>query len=355
MKSLGSFLKYSRKQKGLTQDQVAERLHIVTPVLSKWENDKGMPSLAMLCKLCNVLEISLEDCVAAEKTEFSDLPPEEFDAVKLGNTLKELRNKNCWSQSEVGKKLFVTSQTVSKWESGGVTSLDTLTQLAEAFNVSPTELLSGVGRQRRTGEKFKKKHKAILKYCAVLLAAVLVILLCGWSIASAVHSSKPNEQITTPPEQSGGDGEVPVGQQPPVAVSYFVPVYGEVYRTHNQFYYNVTMNNYCAHEGVDITAENGAEVYAVTDGTISIAYGDVLDSTVIELTAANGLKIIYMGAEPIQTLTDGQTVKAGECIAKISRPHPFEYKEGEHLHLEMYNGEEKLDPLLYLPEMEISE
>ena len=66
MKNFGIFLKYARKQRNLTQEQVAEKLNIVTPVLSKWENDKAIPPLDMLCKLCNILTVTIEECIAAE-------------------------------------------------------------------------------------------------------------------------------------------------------------------------------------------------------------------------------------------------------------------------------------------------
>ena len=84
MKSLGNFLRYARKRSGLTQEQIAERLNIVTPVLSKWENDKAVPPLDLLCKLCNILNISIEECINAElSNEKRVLPPENYQPEKL--------------------------------------------------------------------------------------------------------------------------------------------------------------------------------------------------------------------------------------------------------------------------------
>ena len=154
MNSFGTFLRYVRKQRDLTQEQVAERLNIVTSVLSKWENDRAVPSLDMLCKLCNVLNVSIEECRSSELTDGERLlPPENYDPIKLGETIKDLRIKNDWSQAGVGKRLFVTSQTVSKWESGGISSLEILANLAELFGLTTTELLSGLERVRVLPEK----------------------------------------------------------------------------------------------------------------------------------------------------------------------------------------------------------
>ena len=44
-KRIGQRIKECRERIGLTQEQLAEKLNIVPPVLSKWENDKGIPSL----------------------------------------------------------------------------------------------------------------------------------------------------------------------------------------------------------------------------------------------------------------------------------------------------------------------
>ena len=142
MESFGAFIRYVRKSKGLTQEQVAEKLNIVSPVLSKWENDKGMPSLDMLCKLCHIYDISIEECIAAQKLDGKpELPPKDFDAERLGENIKSLRLKNNWSQADVGKQLFVTSQTVGKWEAGKLASAETLVELAKLYGVSTAQLL----------------------------------------------------------------------------------------------------------------------------------------------------------------------------------------------------------------------
>lgn len=61
MESLGEFIKYVRRERGLTQDDIAHKLSVVTPVVSRWENDKSVPDLANLSKLCTVLSISIDE------------------------------------------------------------------------------------------------------------------------------------------------------------------------------------------------------------------------------------------------------------------------------------------------------
>lgn len=208
MKGIGEFLKYIRKQRELTQEQVAERLNVATPVLSKWENGKAVPPLDMLCGLCNVLNVSVEECIAAEVFDGERvLPPENYDAVKLGCTLKELRIKNGLSQAEVGKKIFVTSQTVSKWEGGGVSSLEILCKLAELFGVTPTQLLTGLGRvpavtenniaANRTGKtkRFTATVIAVIFAAIVFLGAVAGLI--AWLVIKNKNDVTPPAHVHT--------------------------------------------------------------------------------------------------------------------------------------------------------------
>ncbi|MBR4237787.1 helix-turn-helix domain-containing protein [bacterium] len=65
-------------------------------------------------------------------------------ARKIGDRIKELRNKKELTQAELADKLGFTSQTVSNWESGiREPDIDSLTQLASLFNVSLDYLLLG--------------------------------------------------------------------------------------------------------------------------------------------------------------------------------------------------------------------
>lgn len=203
MQSFGEFLKYVRRERGLTQDEVADKLMVVTPVVSKWENDKSIPDMINVSKLCNIYSVSVEQL---NKRELKDgarvLPPENYDSVKLGKFLKKLRIKNGLSQSDVGEKLFVTGQTVSKWENGGVTTLDVLNQLAEMYSISPDKLLSGAGSENESiavngGFKMINKLKTAVISLSVALG-VAVVLLGGFllSTMSTLSSVQAELQAT---------------------------------------------------------------------------------------------------------------------------------------------------------------
>lgn len=66
-----------------------------------------------------------------------------LQAKQLKNRLRALRLQKDWTQSELAEKLFVTPQTISKWEQGtALPDIPNLCRLAETLGVSVDELLT---------------------------------------------------------------------------------------------------------------------------------------------------------------------------------------------------------------------
>ena len=60
MNEIGLFIKKLRKEKGLTQSELAEKLNISFQAVSKWENGETLPDTAILLDLCNELDTSVD-------------------------------------------------------------------------------------------------------------------------------------------------------------------------------------------------------------------------------------------------------------------------------------------------------
>ena len=56
-----------RKEKKLTQAQLAERLNITDRAVSKWETGKSMPDSSIMLELCEILGITVNDLLSGEK------------------------------------------------------------------------------------------------------------------------------------------------------------------------------------------------------------------------------------------------------------------------------------------------
>ncbi len=66
---IGKFIAKCRKEKKLTQAQLAERLNITDRAVSKWETGKSMPDSSVMLELCGLLEITVNELLSGEKIE----------------------------------------------------------------------------------------------------------------------------------------------------------------------------------------------------------------------------------------------------------------------------------------------
>lgn len=60
MEKMGELLLKARKQKGMTQEQLASLLNVSRQTISKWENNETKPDIESIYKLCEILEITIE-------------------------------------------------------------------------------------------------------------------------------------------------------------------------------------------------------------------------------------------------------------------------------------------------------
>ena len=77
----GAFVAQSRREKGLTQKELADLLHVTDKAVSKWETGKGFPDLKLLEPLAQVLGVSLVDLLQGERTSSPTLSKEEAGQV----------------------------------------------------------------------------------------------------------------------------------------------------------------------------------------------------------------------------------------------------------------------------------
>ena len=59
--TFGEKIKSLREQNGITQDELAERLYVTRTAVSKWENDKGLPSIDTLKRIAELFGVTLDE------------------------------------------------------------------------------------------------------------------------------------------------------------------------------------------------------------------------------------------------------------------------------------------------------
>lgn len=69
---IGKFISKCRKEKRMTQAQLAEKLNITDRAVSKWETGRGMPDSSIMLELCNELGITVNELLCGERLKMDD-------------------------------------------------------------------------------------------------------------------------------------------------------------------------------------------------------------------------------------------------------------------------------------------
>lgn len=81
---IGKFIAKCRKEAGLTQVQLAEKLLITDRAVSKWERAKSMPDSSIMLELCEILGISVNELLTGEKIDMTNYSKQaELNLLKL--------------------------------------------------------------------------------------------------------------------------------------------------------------------------------------------------------------------------------------------------------------------------------
>jgi transcriptional regulator with XRE-family HTH domain len=96
LNKIGKFITYCRKQKNLTQEQLAEKLNITNRAVSKWERGLSLPDASIMIQLCNILDINVNELLSGKIIDKKDYQEslEENIINTIDYTNKKIENKN---------------------------------------------------------------------------------------------------------------------------------------------------------------------------------------------------------------------------------------------------------------------
>lgn len=89
---IGRFLQELRKEKGLTQEQLAENLYVARRTVSRWETGSNMPDLDVLVQLADLYDVNLRELLDGERKD------EEMDKETKDTVLKVAEYSNAKQQ-----------------------------------------------------------------------------------------------------------------------------------------------------------------------------------------------------------------------------------------------------------------
>ncbi len=98
--NIGKFISKLRKEKNMTQEQLAEKLGISAKSISRWETGRNMPDLSLLQSLCEILGVSINELLNGErikeneyqgKLEQNIIKTIDYTSEKINKTTKKVR------------------------------------------------------------------------------------------------------------------------------------------------------------------------------------------------------------------------------------------------------------------------
>ena len=78
-RKIGEFIKNSRKEKNITQKDLADKLYVTDKTVSRWENGHYLPDLSLWKELCEILDISILELINGEKSKKENITKKEME------------------------------------------------------------------------------------------------------------------------------------------------------------------------------------------------------------------------------------------------------------------------------------
>ena len=93
---IGKFIAACRKEKNLTQAQLAQKLCVTDRAVSKWETGRSLPDASLMLSLCEILGISVNELLVGEReTEDNKNQKNEQLLLEMAKALEQ-KNKTVW-------------------------------------------------------------------------------------------------------------------------------------------------------------------------------------------------------------------------------------------------------------------
>jgi murein DD-endopeptidase MepM/ murein hydrolase activator NlpD len=214
--------------------------------------------------------------------------------------------------------------------------------------------------------KFSDQPKKVkILYASVIGVLCLTAVIIG--IFSSINQDNvlpENNPTASLPENNGtptdkeDDVNTPTNpdkedEKKPAKLTFVSPVVGEITKGHSidTPVFSDTLQEWRVHTGIDISADEGNEVYASADGVVTKVYSDPFLGKTVEISHEGGILTVYsnLSASDI-AVVEGQTVKSGALIGKVGDTSISELADEAHLHFAVKVNGVSVNPLDYITE-----
>lgn len=162
-KKIGGFLKELRKEKKMTQEQLAEKFNVSSRTVSRWENGNNMPDLDILIEISDYYKVDLREILNGErKSEDMNKEMKEtvLQAVNYTNAEAEKCNKKIRLCNAIGTFL-VALTLILKDSTLYITDIGmTITDIVQGMSIGM--LFAGLVMSSRYGARVRAFKKRII-------------------------------------------------------------------------------------------------------------------------------------------------------------------------------------------------
>ena len=207
----------------------------------------------------------------------------------------------------------------------------------------------------------QSKFLAVLRKNLSYVVVALCILAVGLSVVFVLLSQNQSGEFDLAAREHENTTPVAVEPDPePVitptvtpeetVVSFIMPVENplsvELYS--ETMAYNSTLKRYSSHLATDFFASEGSPVLAVYNGVVEAVENSLLKGVSVVINHGNGLKTVYNSLEDADEVSVNDVIKQGDVIGHVSTTNRQESAEGAHLHFEVIENGNSINPSKYL-------
>ncbi len=174
-------------------------------------------------------------------------------------------------------------------------------------------------------------------------------------LSTQPQPTAPRETGKENPEQKSGSSAPSESQTTPPATEKRVlktmsPVAGEQIFGYSMeaLSYNQTTRDWRVHNGIDLAAEDGAQVAAAADGEVYTVYEDNTLGHTVVIRHAEGYTTRYASLTEDVAVKPGDTVTMGQVIGCAGDSALVECSLGSHVHFSVTRYDEPMDPAEFL-------
>ena len=169
---IGKFIANCRKEKKITQEQLAEQLYITDRAVSKWERGLSLPDADKMLDLCNILDINVNELLNGEKIDMKDYEKKTEELLIELAKQEEIKNKkmmmNMWAITITALAFYTGIITLALYTLeegpilGTVVVISTIILVISLFYGLKLEVEAGYYECKNCHHKFTAKYSKVL-------------------------------------------------------------------------------------------------------------------------------------------------------------------------------------------------